>query len=153
MKDVPVVGVECAMKVACQAWSVGLSDIKRSVHDMKVDPNVHESELSDNKYIANNEDNKKDQMYCPSTAETNSKRRWDYDDDDGWLRASAGPGSKTRWASSRRYRGTGTQSPVPGSISDLETSKLHKKHSSCTWLDVMMESRGNMMVWLTQEMI
>ena len=94
MKDVPGVGVECAMKVACQAWSVGLSDIKRSVYDMKVDPHVHELELSDNKYIANNEDNKKDQMYCPSTAETNSKRRWDYDDDDGWLRASAGPGSK-----------------------------------------------------------
>ena len=125
------VGVECPMKVACQAWSVGLSDIKRSVHAMKVDPHVHELELSDSKYAAGN---KKDQLYCPSTADTNNKRRWD--EDDGWLRGSGGPGSRTRWASSRLYTGTGTQSPAPGSIMDLETSELHKKHWSnlCLYL-------------------
>ena len=51
MKDVPGVGVECATEVACQAGSVELSDTKRSVHAMKVDPHVHESELSDDIYI------------------------------------------------------------------------------------------------------
>ena len=48
-------GVVCATKVACHALGAGLSDSKRSVDAMKVDPHVHESELSDDKDIASNE--------------------------------------------------------------------------------------------------
>ena len=118
----------CATKVASHTQGAGLSDNKRSVHAMKVDPRENKFELADDKDLASKDVKHYYQVYGTSPKNTNFKRKWE---EETWMESSWRPGGSTRWPSSRISREIGTQTSGPGSVSsDLRTSELHKKQWS-----------------------